>query len=126
CSKIIHREVLFSVNWLSLTLFYRSDFLFCMDFFIYTKYFTLSYDCNNRAILGIKDALIFDSNLNYLEEDNKRGEPNSLVTFIKKMSSNKIYDTENLNVDLSELFNKAVTEIKIPFNYRRYSRKKNG
>ncbi|MGC3547867.1 hypothetical protein, partial [Enterococcus faecium] len=26
----------------SLTLFYRSDFLFCMDFFIYTKYFTLS------------------------------------------------------------------------------------
>lgn len=42
------------------------------------------------------------------------------------MSSNKIYDTENLNVDLSELFNKAVTEIKIPFNYRRYSRKKNG
>ncbi|MDN3101189.1 SIR2 family protein [Enterococcus faecalis] len=42
------------------------------------------YDCNNRAILGIKDALIFDSNLNYLEEDNKRGEPNSLVTFIKK------------------------------------------
>ncbi|MDQ8272180.1 winged helix-turn-helix transcriptional regulator, partial [Enterococcus faecium] len=42
CSKIIHREVLFSVNWLSLTLFYRSDFLFCMDFFIYTKYFTLS------------------------------------------------------------------------------------
>ncbi|UXD32667.1 hypothetical protein E3O52_05185 [Enterococcus faecium] len=27
---------------MSLTLFYRSDFLFCMDFFIYTKYFTLS------------------------------------------------------------------------------------
>uniref|UniRef100_UPI001CC93462 hypothetical protein n=1 Tax=Enterococcus faecium TaxID=1352 RepID=UPI001CC93462 len=42
CSKIIHREVLFSVNWLSLTLFYRRDFLFCMDFFIYTKYFILS------------------------------------------------------------------------------------
>ncbi|RXW58777.1 hypothetical protein CYQ72_13560, partial [Enterococcus faecium] len=51
CSKIIHREVLFSVNWLSLTLFYRRDFLFCMDFFIYTKYFILSFSFGMRKTL---------------------------------------------------------------------------
>ncbi|RXW34092.1 hypothetical protein CYQ56_12090, partial [Enterococcus faecium] len=54
CSKIIHREVLFSVNWLSLTLFYRRDFLFCMDFFIYTKYFILSinlFTINNLSYI---------------------------------------------------------------------------
>lgn len=85
-----------------------------------------NYECNNNAIVGIKDALIFDSNLNYLEEDNKRGEPNSLVTFIKRMTTNKIFDIESLNADLSELFNKAVTEITVPFNHKRYARKRKG
>lgn len=85
-----------------------------------------NYECNNSAIIGIKEALVFDSNLNYLEEDNKRGEPNSLVTFIKKMTTSKIYDMEILSVELSELFSKAVTEISVPFNHRRYSLKKKG
>ncbi|MDK8222723.1 ATP-binding cassette domain-containing protein, partial [Enterococcus faecalis] len=53
----------------SLTLFYRSDFLFCMDFFIYTKYFTLSFikplnkvntkiiDINSRTITSLNEIL---------------------------------------------------------------------
>lgn len=84
------------------------------------------YECNNSAIIGIKEALVFDSNLNYIEEDNKRGEPNSLVTFIKKMTTSKFYDMENLSVELSELFSKAVIEISVPFNHRKYSLKKKG
>ncbi|OTP29242.1 hypothetical protein A5798_002410 [Enterococcus sp. 6C8_DIV0013] len=85
-----------------------------------------NYECNNKAIVGIKDALVFDSNLNYLEEDNKRGEPNSLVTFIKKMTTSKFYDMDNLSVELSELFSKAVVEISVPFNHVKYSLKKKG
>ncbi|WP_244330441.1 DUF4041 domain-containing protein, partial [Enterococcus faecium] len=57
-SKIIHREVLFSVNWLSLTLFYRRDFLFCMDFFIYTKYFILSNQKYDETLKNVYSSLI--------------------------------------------------------------------
>lgn len=91
------------------------------------KYYNYeNYVYNNRAILGIKDALIFDSNLNYIEEDNRRGEPNSLVTFIRKMTFEKRYDAEKLSSDVSVLFSKAITEIKIPFDHVRYSRKRKG
>ncbi|MDN6954614.1 hypothetical protein EXW08_13280 [Enterococcus faecium] len=57
------------MNWLSLTLFYRRDFLFCMDFFIYTKYFTLSswiiyIGC--LCIISNKKVLFFYSFLDIL------------------------------------------------------------
>ncbi|WP_338207497.1 ABC transporter permease [Enterococcus faecium] len=49
------------MNWLSLTLFYRRDFLFCMDFFIYTKYFILS-SSNSSISITKKDGKYFNVN----------------------------------------------------------------
>ncbi|MDT2378811.1 hypothetical protein, partial [Enterococcus faecium] len=52
------------------TLFYRSDFLFCMDFFIYTKYFTLSEIMNSTFMaedmynMTLKKIKAYDHPLN--------------------------------------------------------------
>lgn len=82
-----------------------------------------NYKYNNLTIQAIKIAFEDVKNLNYLEEDNKRGIPNSIVTFIKKVIMNEIYNQDEYKEILSYLFD-LIRNLKVPFNHIRYGKRK--
>lgn len=84
-------------------------------------------EINNEVIKAIYDAFSDSekSNINYIEMSNELGEPNIIVTFIKRILNEQNYDS-SFKPQLEKLSALLINEISTPFNTRKYRAKKKG
>ena len=82
---------------------------------------------NNEVIEAIHDAFsdFEKSNINYIEMSNELGEPNIIVTFIKRVLKEQNYDT-SFKPQLERLSSLLINEISTQFNVKKYQAKKKG
>lgn len=78
---------------------------------------------NNKTIDAIAEAFYDNENINYIESDNKRGNPNSIVKFIKEVSFNRKFEGEERATMLNELFSMIISDIPTTFNHKRFKQK---
>lgn len=92
----------------------------------YQQYYE-DINVNTEAVEAIYDAFSDSekSNINYIEMSNELGEPNAIITFIKKVLDNQNYDS-NYKYKLEYLSNLLINNISVPFNGKRFQAKKKG
>lgn len=82
---------------------------------------------NTECVKAIYDAFSDPekSNINYIEMSNELGEPNTIITFIKRVLNNQNYDISYKD-KVESLSNLLINNISTSFNDKRFQAKKKG